>query len=133
MQEVQSPTYLRRVLLADAVISGATGLLMFGGAALLSSLLALPQPLLRAAGLALLPFAALVAYLAVRERPRRWAVWMVVVVNALWTLGSIGLLLAGVVTPNGLGYGFVLIQGVVVAVFGGLQLLALRRSPLQMI
>ena len=46
---------LRRVLLTDALVSGATGLLMLSGATLLTRLLALPEPLLRYAGLVLMP------------------------------------------------------------------------------
>jgi hypothetical protein len=64
---------LRRALLGDAIISGATGLLMLGGATLLASLLALPEPLLRYAGLVLLPFAAFVAYVGSRANISRSA------------------------------------------------------------
>ena len=51
-------SFLRQGLLADAVITGATGLVMLFGADVLASLLALPEALLRSAGLALLPFVA---------------------------------------------------------------------------
>lgn len=130
MSVYQNSVTVRRWLLLDAIISGATGLLMFGGAAVLGGILALPQPLLRYAGLSLLPFAAFVAYLAALDRPRRTAVWAVVAINALWALGSIGLLLGGSVTPNVLGYAFVVFQAVVVAAFGELQYFALRRAGL---
>ena len=46
---------LRLALVADAVASGATGLLMFAGAGLLAGLLGLPDELLRYAGDVLLP------------------------------------------------------------------------------
>jgi hypothetical protein len=63
--------FLRRALLADALISGATGLLMLIGANVLASLLGLPEALLRYAGLVLLPYGSLVAYVATREQLRR--------------------------------------------------------------
>ena len=51
----QSNSFLRTVLLADAIASGATGLLMIAGAGLLEGLLGLPVALLREAGLVLIP------------------------------------------------------------------------------
>lgn len=131
MASIQNDVFLRRVLLADALISGATGALMLGGAPLLAGMLALPEPLLRYAGLALLPFAAFVAYLATRAAIARAAVWLVIAINALWVLDSLVLLLSGWVTPNMLGYGFVLVQALAVGVFAELQFLGLRRAVLR--
>ena len=59
--------FLRRVLILDAIASAATGLFMFAGAALLEQWLNLPATLLRYAGLSLLPFAAIVAWLGLRQ------------------------------------------------------------------
>jgi hypothetical protein len=119
---------LRQALLADGVISSATGLLMLGGASFLARFLALPEALLQYAGLILLPYGLVVAYVATRERIRRGAVWAVVAINALWALDSIALLLSGWVAPNALGYAFVLFQAVVVAVFAELQYVGMRKS-----
>jgi len=55
---VSSETFLRRAMLADAVLSGTTGLLMIAGAGILSEFLAIPQPLLFWAGLILVPYVA---------------------------------------------------------------------------
>jgi len=118
---------LRRVLLADALVSGATGLLMFGGAGFLASLLDLPQPLLSYAGLVLLPYGALVAWVGTRENLQRPAVWTVILANALWTVDSIVLLLSGWVAPNTLGYAFVIAQALVVALFAAMQYRGIRR------
>jgi len=120
--------FLLRALLADALISGATGLLMLSGANVLASLLGLPEALLRYDGLVLLPYGALVAYVATREQLRRWAVWTVIVANAIWALGSIVLLLSGWVTPNALGYTFIIFQALVVAGFAEIQYIGMRRS-----
>lgn len=123
----QSP-FLRRVLLADALVSGASGLLMAAGAGYLTNLLALPEDLLRYAGLILLPYGALVAWVATRTQLMRPAVWAVIAVNALWAIDSIVLLLSGWVTPNLLGYIFVMTQALVVALFAELQFMGVRKS-----
>ncbi len=127
---IARPMFLRRVLLADALASGATGLLAV--AVPLSGLLGLPPGLLRGAGLILLPYAALVAWLAVRGAPPpRWAVWAVVGINACWAVDSLLLLVSGWVAPTGLGIAFVVMQALVVAGFAVLQAMALRATPRQ--
>jgi hypothetical protein len=120
--------FLRQGLLADAIITGATGLVMFFGAGILASLLELPEALLRYAGLALFPFVAYVAYIATRERLHRSAVWAVILINALWVAASIVLLLSGWVAPNALGSLFVIVQALAVAVFADIQYLGVRRA-----
>jgi hypothetical protein len=119
---------LRRALLADAVISGASGLLMFAGAGLLARVLELPELLLRSAGLALLPYGALVAFVATREQLQKAAVWTVIVANALWAVDSIVLLLSGWIAPSALGYAFVIAQALVVALFAEVQYIGMRRG-----
>lgn len=129
MFNFDSPLFLRRVLLADAAASAATGLLLGLGAEPLEPLLGLPAALMRAAGYALLPFAALVAFLALRDRIPRAGVWTVIAVNALWVIDSVGLLLSGQVAPTGFGQVFVAAQAIVVAAFAELEFSALRRLP----
>lgn len=119
------PLFLRKVLLADALLSGATGLLLIFGSGLLKGLLGLPIELLQTAGLILIPFALLVGYLGTREAISGSAVLAVVIANAAWAAGS--LLLLMVVAPTALGYAFVIAQAVVVAIFGELQFSALRK------
>jgi glucose uptake protein GlcU len=120
--------FLRRALLADALISGATGLLMLIGANVLAGLLGLPEALLRYAGLVLLPYGALVAYVATREQLRRWAVWAVIIANVIWAVDSIIVLLSGWVVPNALGYALIIFQALVVAAFAEIQYIGMRRS-----
>lgn len=121
-------SFLRRVLLIDAAVSAATGILMIAGARLLADLLALPAALLRSSSLVLLPFAALVALLATRERLPRWAVWAVIVTNILWASDSVLLLVTGWVEPAALGIAFVLAQAAVVALFAEAEYVGLRRA-----
>lgn len=120
--------FLRGALIADGVASAASGLLMFAGASALDATLGLPTALLFYAGLALLPYAALVAFLGSRASLPRWAVWAVIVGNAAWAAESVLLVLSSWVDPTGLGYVFVLAQAAVVALFAELQFIGLKRS-----
>ena len=121
-------TNLRFALLADAVASGATGLMMIAGADLLTGLLGLPVALMREAGLLLVPYVALVAFVGTRQAIPQGAVRAIIALNVAWVAGSIGLLMSGIVAPTVLGYAFVIFQAVVVGVFAELQFIGLRRE-----
>jgi hypothetical protein len=120
--------FLRRGLLVDGVISGATGLLLLFGAGFLQELLGVPGTLLRTAGVILVPFAAALLYMATRQRLSPGAVRTVIVSNVLWVVASIGLLISGAITPSILGYGFIVMQAVAVGVFAEVQYVGLRRT-----
>ncbi len=94
----------------------------------MSQLLGLPELLLRASGAVLLPFAALLAYLALREQVNRMAVWAVVIGNGLWAADSLLLLLSGWVAPTPAGYAFVIAQALAVLMYAEFQYVGLRRS-----
>src|SRR5262245_53911803 len=91
---IPSP-FLRQVLIADAVTSAASGVMMFAGSGFLAGLLGLPAPLLSYAGLSLLPFAALVGLAASRPSLPRLAVWAIIACNAVWALDSVAILFSG--------------------------------------
>ena len=124
-----SSLLLRRALMLDAAASGATGLLMLAGAGMLESLLALPAPLLRGAGLTLVPYVAFVMIVATRASISASAVGVVIACNVAWTVASFAILAGGLVAPNMLGTLFVAGQALAVAALGVLQYVALRRSP----
>ena len=128
MTHTQSALFVRRLLLTDSLVSGATGAVMAGAAPILESWLGLPAPLLRVAGIALLPFAAAVGWLAMQTSPARAGVQAIVAANFAWVAASILLLLAGGVNPTALGIAFVIFQAVVVGVLGELQYVGLRRA-----
>lgn len=128
MPIVSPSPLLRRALFADAAVSGAAGLLMTLGAAHLAGLLGVPAGLLRYAGLSLLPFAAIITYLATRASLPRPVIWAVIVCNALWAADSFLLLLTDWVWPTALGYGFIIAQALAVAAFAEAQRLGLKRS-----
>jgi len=119
--------FLRKALLADALVSGATGVLMALAAGVLEPILQVPASLLRIAGLALLPYAAFVAMLGRGERLSRGAVWAVIAGNVIWAVDCVALLFTGWIDPNVLGVAFILIQALVVAAFAELQVVGLRR------
>ena len=119
---------LRRAILADAIFSGASAVLLSLGAGPLAPLLNLPEPLLRESGLFLIAYAGLVGWLGTRQAMPRALVVIVIAGNGVWMLASIALLLSGAVTPNLLGEAFVVAQGIVVGALAELQYVGLRRS-----
>jgi hypothetical protein len=132
MTTIRPSPLLRQALLADAATSAACGLLMLLGAGPLGGLFGLPEALLRMSGAILLFYAALIAYLALRERLRRPVVWAVVIGNVIWTADSILLLASGWVEPTRAGYAFVISQALVVLMYAELQFIGLRRSTVAM-
>lgn len=128
MSTLHSNPFLRNALLLDAAATGATGLLLIGGAGLLEGLLGLPAGLMRWAGLVLIPFVAFVAWAGTREPASQGAVALIIAVNVLWVVASVCLLVSGLVAPTLLGYAFVLAQAAVVALFAELQYVGLKRS-----
>lgn len=125
---ISASTFLRRVLILDAVSSAAMGAVLALAVVPLSSLLGLPASLLTWAGLSLLPFAAFVGWLATRELPPRSGVWAVVVINAFWAADSLVLLAWGGLDPTLLGKAFVVFQALFVALLAALQVFGLRRT-----
>lgn len=123
----QSSTFLRRALIIDAVISGASGLLMLAGAAPLSRILGVSTELLTSAGLSLLPFTAFLIWLCTRAALPRTTVWLVIALNIGWVIGSIALLFVDGLNPSGFGIAFILVQAIAVAAFAEIQYVGLRR------
>jgi hypothetical protein len=120
--------FLRRAILADAIFSGISAVVLTFGAGMLAPLLNLPEALLRETGLFLIAYAALVGWLGTRSSMPKILVAIVIAGNAAWTLGSIALLFSGAVMPNLLGEAFVAIQAVATGIFAELQYIGLRRS-----
>jgi hypothetical protein len=121
---------LRKALLADALLSGITGLALALLAGTLAAPLGLTVGLLRWSGIILIPYAAFVARIGKRERIQRALVFVVVACNAVWALDSVLLLVADWIEPSILGEVFVVGQAAIVAVLAELQFIGLRRSTL---
>jgi hypothetical protein len=120
--------FLRRAILADAIFSGASALLLTFGAGALAPWLSLPEALLRETGLFLIAYAALVGWLGTRQSMPKALVMIVIARNAAWTIASIALLFSGAVTPNLLGEAAIAIQAIAVGTFAELQYIGLRKS-----
>jgi hypothetical protein len=125
---IDASTFLRRALLADAIFSGVAALGFAFGAGAFAALFSLPEALLRETGLFLIAYSALVGWLATRAAVPKPIVLLVVVGNAAWTVGSIGLLFSGAVSPNIAGELMVVGQAIATGVFAELQYLGLRKS-----
>jgi hypothetical protein len=125
---INPSVFLRRAILADAIFSGVSAVLLTFGAGALAPLLNLPEPLLLETGLFLIAYAALVGWLGTRQAMPKALVMIVIAGNAAWTLASIALLFSGAVTPNLLGEAFVAAQAIVVGALAELQYIGLRRS-----
>jgi hypothetical protein len=121
---------LRRALLADAVLTGISGVALLLAAAPLSAVLALPSALLLSAAAIFIPFAVFVAWLGSRPRVYRPLVFAAIVLNALWAVDSVLLLLTPWVQPTPFAELFVIAQAIVVAVLAELEFIGLRRSTL---
>jgi hypothetical protein len=118
--------FLRRVLALDALSCLAMGLPMGLGAATLAPLFGLPEPLVRIAGLALLPLAAFIGWLASRPAPPRPLVWVVILGNLAWTAESF--ITLGQSQATALGTAFVSAQAVAVLGLALLEYAGLRKA-----
>jgi hypothetical protein len=117
--------FLRRVLALDSLSCLALGLAMGFGAAALAPLFGLPEPLVRVAGLALLPLAAFIGWLASRPAPPRALVWLVILGNLGWTAESFAVIAQH--QPSALGTAFVAAQALAVLGIAALEYLGLRK------
>ena len=120
--------FLRRVLALDSLSCLAMGLLMGLGAAGLAPLFGLPEGLVRGAGLALLPLAVFIGWLASRPNPARPLVWLVILGNVAWTVESF--LTLGQSQATALGTAFVSAQAVAVLGLALLEYVGIRKAAM---
>lgn len=123
-----SSNLLKYALIADAIASGAMGVLLAGGAKFLAGFLNLPQNLLLYAGLFLIPYALFVAWTGTRPRISRPLSWLIVALNGLWVMDSFGLLFTSFVSPNIWGVAFVAVQALAVAALACAQVAGLIQA-----
>ena len=126
---IQPSLFLRRALLADAVVTGAVAVVAdirrraIGAAAQSARSRCCVET-----GLFLIAYTALVGWLGTRQVDAEGAGAIVIAGNAAWTLGSIALMFSGAVTPNLLGYVFIAAHAITTGVFAELQYIGLRKS-----
>jgi hypothetical protein len=117
---------LNTFLWIDAVGVVAFGVVFALGAEALSAHVGLSAVVLRAIGLVMLPFAALIAWITVRGASSA-GVWFVIVANSLWVVGWLALVALGVLATTTLGVAFLLGQAAAGALVTGLEFVALRQ------
>ncbi|HEV7659293.1 MAG TPA: hypothetical protein VGO55_05560 [Allosphingosinicella sp.] len=123
---MSSTLFLRRSLALDSLSCLALGLAMGLGAAMLAPLFGLAEPLVRIAGLALLPLGLFIGWLASRPAPPPALVWVVILGNIGWTAESFVLL--GQHQPTALGTAFVSAQATAVLGLAALEYLGLSKA-----
>jgi hypothetical protein len=125
---IQPSAFLRRALVADALVSAVVGAVMALGANALQGLLNIPSALLMPAGLALFPYAAYLMWLATRPAVPRAAVWVPIVLNVLWAAECVLFAVNANPPPTLLGEAFIASQVIAVLVFAGFEFIGLRRA-----
>jgi hypothetical protein len=115
-----------RWIVIDAAMSGASGLLIAGGAPWLDSVLGMPTVVLAALGVFLLAYAGSLVAIARAGSPGA-AVAAVIVGNWAWFAGSVIAVFADWLTLTSAGNALTLVQAAAVAVVAHMQTLAVRR------
>ncbi len=120
-------TLLIRSIRLDALMSGASGLLLAAGAAVLDGVLGAPTALLVALGIFLLGYAGMLLLLARMGAPAM-GVKAVIAGNALWGVASVVAVLADWLTLTNAGTVITVAQAAAVALLAEAQSIGLRRS-----
>ncbi|MFI6902207.1 hypothetical protein ACIBKY_13155 [Nonomuraea sp. NPDC050394] len=120
--------FLRTVLVADALVTGANGLAYLVAAPLLSDLLGPGSGMLRALGVFLLAYGAAVGVLGTRREISLAATKAVVAINIAWTLASVAAVAFGLVEFTTIGAVWAIAQALVVGLLAELQIMGLRKA-----
>ena len=119
---------IRRAFRIDGITSSLFGLdlLLFAGP--LADFTGFEATVLRIIGVVALLWGAELLWSASRPEVPRWMAWFAVEMNTLWVIASIGIIVVDAFSLTTEGKWLVLLQADLVAVFVGLQWLALRRE-----
>jgi hypothetical protein len=124
--------FLRAVLKLDAGLSAATALLFTAGGTALAAATGAPATLLLAIGLALVPWVALLLWVATRPAVPAALVWLVIGLNAVWALDcalvALGFGAGFGLVPTAAGVGFAAAQATGTALLAAFEWVGLRRS-----
>ncbi|WP_419999864.1 hypothetical protein [Streptomyces boninensis] len=119
-------TWLRRILLLDAVVTGANGLAYLAVSGPLADELGMDRGLLLGLGAFLLVYGAVVGYVGLRPSPPPGAVAAFIDINLAWTVASIVAIVAWL-DPSDTGTIWIPLQAAVTAAFAAAQWVMLRR------
>ncbi len=120
--------FLRNVLKIDALLSTATLVGMTLGAGTLAAATGLPQGLLVAVGIGLIPWVAFLLWVATRPAIPRAAVWAVIVLNGVWALDCAALAFGVGFELTAVGVGIAGFNALGTLLLADLQYVGLRRS-----
>ena len=119
---------LRFALRLDAVATLVSGALTCLFVSRLQSEIGTAAAPVLAVGIFMLVYGVVVGVLSTLQRLPTWAVWTVILGNALWVIESILLSVSGWIQPSTVGLALLLAQAAAVAAFAELQYVGLRRS-----
>ena len=125
---IQPSVFLRRALLADALVSTLVGVVLTLGFTALREPLGLPMSVLTLASAASLPYAGYLLWLATRAAVPRAAVWVPIVLNVVWAAEFLLLAFSVDPSPTPLGRAFMAVQVIGALLFAELELIGLRRA-----
>ncbi|MET4576264.1 hypothetical protein [Ottowia thiooxydans] len=120
MSNVAIHSFLKNVLLLDAVTGVAVAALQLALPQLLSSWLGLAVPLLVGSAFLLLGYVALLLWMAFAGRVGRWVLQFLVWANVAWALACLALAI-GMTGVTKLGMAYLAVQAITVLAFAGLQ------------
>ncbi|WP_374568254.1 hypothetical protein [Ideonella sp.] len=129
MSRLTMTPFLRNVLRVDAVLSGLTALALIADAEPLAGWTGLPSAVLTVLGAALLPWTALLAWLAGRPVVASAAVGAVVALNFVWVLDCAMAAFGAFGSPLGLGVAMLAVQAVGTLVIAELEWVGMKRAP----
>ncbi|MEV6141497.1 hypothetical protein [Streptomyces sp. NPDC051992] len=118
---------LRTALVADVVLTGANGIGYLVLATVLDSFLGVPRSVQYPVGVFLTVYALWVLTVARQENIGRGAVAVIIALNTAWAVASVVAVVVDALTATGVGNGWIVFQGLVVAAMGALQYAGLRR------
>lgn len=119
MTSITPSSFLKRVLLADAGVSGAVALLQLVATKQLAELTGLPAVLLLGTGLFLVGYVTLLIVLATRSRVWSSMIWLVIAGNLGWAVAA---LIVGATVPGTLlGEAFAAVHAIAVTTFAYLE------------
>ncbi|HTU64165.1 MAG TPA: hypothetical protein VMF89_37125 [Polyangiales bacterium] len=119
MTSIIPSSFLKRVLLADAGVSGAVALLQLVATKQLAALTGLPVGLLLGTGIFLVGYVTLLIVLAKRSSVWSSMIWLVIVGNLGWAIAA--LVVAATLPTALLGEAFAAVHAIAVTTFAYLE------------
>jgi hypothetical protein len=123
---IEPARFLRKALMADGIVSGASGLALLAAPGAIASLIGAPSAAVVAGvGFALVIYGLALVRNARRETPSRSEAATAVALNLAWLVGTAVVVVAGGLTREG-NWALILV-GDVVLVFTALEVIGLRK------